>query len=169
MQPFEHSLLLRRQIGDDAVQEERGLVQQSLRRLDVFQDDALGHRLESRLLIGGEILAGEDDHGDIRQSRLGMDFLQQFEAGHVGQSQVEHHAVERLVEHRLQRLAAGGDGHRLDVFVAQQFDDGLPLDVVVLDDQQPFRAWDGEVFDAVERGLQALGGGGFDEVGDRID
>ena len=43
----------------------------------------------------------------------------------------------------------------LDVVVAEQLDDGLPLDVVVLDDQQPLGARRGEVLDAVEAGFQA--------------
>ena len=166
MEPLEHGLLFRRQVGDDAVEEEGGLVQQPLGGLDIFEDDALGHRLELRLLLGGQILAGEDDHGHVRQGRLGVHFLQQLEASHVGQPQVEHHAVEGLVEHRLQRLVAGGDGHHLDVFIAEQLDDGLPLDVVVLDDQQPLGARGGEVLDAVERRFQALGGGRLDEVGE---
>ena len=58
------------------------------------------------------------------------------------------------------------DGHDLDVLVAEQLDDGLPLDVVVLDDQQPLGARGGEVLDAVERRFQALGGGRLDEVGE---
>ena len=58
------------------------------------------------------------------------------------------------------------DGHHLDVFVAEQLDDGLPLDVVVLDDEQPLGARGGEVLDAVERRFQALGGGRLDEVGE---
>ena len=44
VQPLEHGLFLGRQIGDDAVEEERGLVQQPLGRLDVLQHDALRHR-----------------------------------------------------------------------------------------------------------------------------
>ena len=44
VQPLEHRLLLGRQIGDHPVQEERRLVEQPLRRLDVLEDDALGHR-----------------------------------------------------------------------------------------------------------------------------
>ena len=39
----------------------------------------------------------------------------------------------------LERLGAGADGRDLDVVVQQQLDDALPLDVVVLDHQQPLR------------------------------
>ena len=48
VQTLEHGLLLRRQIGDHAVQEERRLVQQPLRGLHVLEDNALGHQLELR-------------------------------------------------------------------------------------------------------------------------
>ena len=71
------------------------------------------------------------------------------------------------MEHRVERLAARADGHHLDVCVAEQLEDGLALDVVVLDDQQPLRARRGEVLDAVECGLQTLCGGRLDEVGER--
>ena len=42
VQPLEHLPLGLRQVGDDAVQEERGLVEQPLRRLHVLEHDALG-------------------------------------------------------------------------------------------------------------------------------
>ena len=101
VQPLEHRLLLRRQVGDHAVQEQRRLVQQPLGRLHVLEDDALGHRLELGLLVGAQVLAGEDDDRHVRQRRLGVHLLQQLEAGHVGQAQVEHDAVEGPVAHRL--------------------------------------------------------------------
>ena len=58
------------------------------------------------------------------------------------------------------------DGRDLDVVVAEQFDDRLPLDVVVLDDEQPLDARGREVLDAVEGRLQAGGGGRLDEIGE---
>src|SRR6266404_5616939 len=57
---------------------------------------------------------------------------------------------------RIDRLASGGDGHYLDVLVAQEFNYGLSLDLVVLDDQQPFGAWSGEVLEVVKRCFQAV-------------
>ena len=67
VQPLEHHLLFLGQIGDDAVEEERGLVQEPFGRLDVLQDDALGHGLEPDLIVVGQILAGEDDDGQVLQ------------------------------------------------------------------------------------------------------
>ena len=51
--------------------------------------------------------------------------------------------------------------------MAEQLDDRLALDVVVLDDQQPLGARGGEVLEAVEGGLEAVGGRRLDEVGER--
>ena len=62
--------------------------------------------------------------------------LEQLEAGHVGQAQVEHDAIERPVPHRGQRGFAAVDRHDFDVVVIQQLDDRVSLDVVVFDDQQ---------------------------------
>jgi hypothetical protein len=53
VKPFEHQLFLDRQLGHDAMQEQGGLVEQPLGRLDVFEDDALGHALEPRLVVAG--------------------------------------------------------------------------------------------------------------------
>ena len=44
VQALDHALLLGRQVGDDAVQEQRGLVEQPLGRLDALDDDAARHR-----------------------------------------------------------------------------------------------------------------------------
>ena len=43
VQPLEHALLFGGQVGDDAVQEQRGLVEQPLRRFDALDDDAARH------------------------------------------------------------------------------------------------------------------------------
>ena len=78
--------------------------------------------------------------------------LEQLEAGHVGQAQVEDAAVERLRRAASRSASrAGADGRDLDVVVAEQLDDALPLDVVVLDDQQPLRVRRDVSLDAVER------------------
>ncbi len=74
--------------------------------------------------------------GTSTQLGLGVHLLQQVEARHVGQAQVQHHAVEGLVGQCRQRLAAGAGRHDVDVVVAQQLDNGLLLDLVVLDHQQ---------------------------------
>ena len=95
-----------------------------------------------------------------------MYLLQQVEAAHVGQAQIEHDTIERFIVHRLYGRPAAADGHDLDIFVSEQFDDGLPLDVVVLDDQKPPGARDREILDLVERRFQAGGGWRLDKVGE---
>ena len=159
--------MLYRQIGDDAVEEEGGLVQEPFGRLNVLEDDALGHGLEPRLIVVGKLLAGEDDDGQVVQGWLRLKLLQQLEAVDVGQAQVEHDAIVLPLKQGLERLASGGDGRQLDVGMVEQLDDGLALDVVVLDDQEPFGARGGEVPEAIEGGLDALGGWRLDEVGKR--
>ena len=51
-QPLEHSLLFGRQIGHHPVQEQRGFVEQALRRLDAFDHDAAGHGVQLGVLLG---------------------------------------------------------------------------------------------------------------------
>ena len=58
-------LLLGRQVGDHAVQEERGLVEQPLGRLDALDHDAARERVQPRVLLGRELLAGEDDDRQV--------------------------------------------------------------------------------------------------------
>ena len=51
----------------DAVQEERRLVEQALRRARVLHDDRLGVALQLRLLAPRQVLAGVDDHRQRRK------------------------------------------------------------------------------------------------------
>ena len=51
VQPFEHPSFLFGKIGHDAMQEQRGLVQQPVRRFDTLDDDASRKRLEPRVLL----------------------------------------------------------------------------------------------------------------------
>ena len=141
MQPVEHGLLFRGQIGDDAVQEERGLVQQALRRFDILDDDAAGEHVQAGIFLRGKILAGEDDDRQlISGSRSLLKLLQKLESGHVGQPQVEHHAVVALLLDRGQRFAAGGDNVDIDVVVAQQRPDTELLRRIIFDDQEALAA-----------------------------
>ena len=66
-----------------------------------------------------------------------MHFLQKLEPAHIRQSQVQHHAVEGSFEHRLQCGSRRYPRPHLNILKAEQFGDALPLDLVVLDDEQP--------------------------------
>ena len=43
-----------------------------------------------------------------------------LEAGHIRETKVEHHAVERLLAERVQRLTTAGDHGDIDVVIAEQ-------------------------------------------------
>ena len=60
----------------------------------------------------------------------------QLEAGHVGQAEVEHHAVEAPSASASSASAPVPTAVVFDVAVADQLDDALPLRLVVLDHQQ---------------------------------
>ena len=81
----QHTLLVLGQIADDAVQEERRLIEQALGRLRALQHDALRHRAQARFLVVGEIASGEDDDRDVAQPRFPLHFGEKIEARHVGQ------------------------------------------------------------------------------------
>ena len=55
VEPLQHALLLGRQVGDHAVQEQRGLVEQPLRRFDALDHDAARHGVQLRVLLGAKV------------------------------------------------------------------------------------------------------------------
>jgi hypothetical protein len=112
-----------------------------------------------------KVLAGEDDDGHVVAGRARPAFLEQLEAGHVGQPQVEHHAVE------------GSSS------IASSASPPVPTALISMSSwpssstmtaarsrcpRRPAAAWcaGGEVLDAVERRFQALGGRRLDEIGE---
>ena len=95
VQPLQHALLLGRQVGHHAMQEQRGLVEQPLRRFHALHHDAARHGVKLRVFFRRQLASGEHDHRDFRQRGVFADLLQHFEAGHVGQPEIEHDAVAR--------------------------------------------------------------------------
>ena len=114
------------------------------------------------LLLLRQLLAGVDDHRDLRQPRVLLHLLEQVEAAHVGEPEIEDQAVEVLRVERRERFRAGRDRRALHVPVADQLDDALALDVVVLDDQQ---VADLAVDEAGNRGEGLLERFAFDRLG----
>ena len=96
VQPLEHPLLVGGQVGDDAVQEQRRLVEQPLGQLDALDDDAARHRVQLRVLLRRQLAAGEDDDRQVGEPPVVADRFEQLEARHVGQPQIEHDAIGRL-------------------------------------------------------------------------
>ena len=140
VQPLEHLPLGFRQVGDDAMEEQRRLVEQPLRRLHVLQHDALRHRSQPRLLVGGQLLAGEHHDRQCRASD-GVACIRSSSSKPLmsGSRRSRRSSRTASVAEHVERLGTGADRRDLDVVVQQQLDDALPLDLVVLDDQQPLR------------------------------
>ena len=129
VQALHHALLGRRQVGDHAVQEQRGLVEQALGRFH-----ALDHHASRGLAAGAASSAAvrslpvNTTIGSVVQRGLVLDAVEQVEAGHVRQAQVEHHAVvSRASRSAASASSPAADGVDLDVVVADQFLDAHAL------------------------------------------
>ena len=96
--------------------------------------------------------------GTSASALVAADALQHLEPRHVGQPQVEHHAVARLLGQRGQRRRAGVGDDDVEVVVGQQLLDAQLLGGVVLDDQQPLAARRRVGLDAGDRRLEPFGG-----------
>src|SRR5579862_4556702 len=163
---FQHPLFHFREPADDAVQEQRGLVEQALRRLYAFDNDALCHGSQLRGFVVGEFLAGEDDDRYLAQYRLALDLREQIESRDVGQTEIQDDTIERLPAQKVQRFVAGAGGGDLDVLVCQKLDDAHLLDLVVFHDQQATDTPGDEALDALEGAFQIVGGQRFAQIGE---
>jgi hypothetical protein len=75
-------------------------------------------RVQRASSSGGEVLAGEDHHRHLGDLGVVAHLLQHLEAGHVGQAQVEHHAVEAAARSSFASASSpGAGGGDLDVVV----------------------------------------------------
>ena len=83
-QPFQHALLFRRQVGNHAMQEQGGFIEEPFRRLHSLDDDAPRHRVEACIFFRRKFAAGEHNHRQVRELRLILDAFQELETGHVG-------------------------------------------------------------------------------------
>jgi hypothetical protein len=118
--------------------EQPHLVEQTVGSGPVLEHDRLGVGLEPLRLGFAQRPAGVHDH----RRRLGallLERLQKFEAVHVGQGQVENHAVEALLHQRLQRLARAARAADEEVLAAEAGHQRVRQGGVVLDDQQTTR------------------------------
>ena len=115
MQPLKHALLLRRKIRNHAMQEERRLIQQTLRRLNVLYDNAARQCPQPRILIRRQLLACKHHDRKLNERGRLLHPLQHLDSGHVRQSKVQNHAVERLLLDLCQRIFAGIDDRNVDV------------------------------------------------------
>src|SRR5262245_51468272 len=117
-----------------------GLVEQTFRGFDAFDNDAAGKGPQLGIFFRREVTPGEYHHGHVAQSWVGTHLAQNFEARNVRQPKVEYRAVAWLTPHRRQRFGAGSGSDDLDIVMAKQFDYPKLFGGVVLDDQQPLAA-----------------------------
>ena len=115
--------------------------------------------LQPRLLPAGEVAPGVDDDRHPAVPRVLLDPLEQVEAGHLRQLEVEHHAVDVVLVEDAEGLLARRRLHDVDVAVvgADQVDDRLALAVVVLDDEQAAHPPVEERADLAEGGGERVG------------
>ncbi len=135
MQPFEHPLLLARQVGEDAMQKQRGLVEEPLRRFDALHHHAARQRMQLRVLLCWEFAARKHDNGNVSQLVILADVVEDLEPWHIRQPQVEHHAVAGVLAHGGQRRLAGIGNHDFQIVVAEKFGDAQLLRRVVFNDE----------------------------------
>ena len=160
----QHAPLLLRQVLLDAVQEERRLVEQAIGRLHVLDDDRLRDAPQLRLLPFAQCLSCVHDDRQLAETLALPQLLQQLEAAHVREAQVEHHAVVWFLFDRVERLLACRDGGHVNIVVADQLHDARALDVVVFDDEQVFDAPLDERADARERAFERIPRHGLRQV-----
>ncbi len=67
------------------------------------------------------------------------DLIDQVEAGHVGQHQIEHHAIEPLVPQRVQGRVRVSRIGQMRGLISDQLPNAVALTFIVLNDQQLFR------------------------------
>ena len=83
--------------------------------------------------------------------------FEDLETRHVGQPQVQHHTIARLVGHCGECRLASISDHDLQVAMPEQLANAHLFGGVVLDDQQAFASWRGVHLDSFNGGLQAFG------------
>jgi hypothetical protein len=88
--------------------------------------------------------------------RIGLDALDQLEARHAGQPEVEHDTVVRRLRQRLQRTFARRHRGGLDIAITDQVGDRLALHRIVLDDEQLLDALLDELADVAQPRQQIL-------------
>ncbi len=156
MQAVEHFLFFGGQVGYHTMEKERRFVEQAFGRFDALDDDATRERVQSRVFFRRQILACKNDDRQITGRSIAQ-ALENFEASHVGQPQVEDHAIERTFGHGIQRVHAGCRDQDVDIVVAEKFADAELLCGIILDDEQALETRDGVVLDLTEGEFEALG------------
>src|SRR5947209_5736576 len=133
------------------MQEQRGLIEQSLRGLDALHHDTAGQRMQARILFRGEFFTSKDHHWQVLYLGIVAEAFEDVEASHIRQAQVENHAIERILAHELQSFRAGRGYNDVNIVVAQQLPNGELLCRIVFYDQQSLATGSRIILDAQER------------------
>ena len=136
VQTVEHPLFLRRKVGDYTMQKQCSLIQQPFRRLHSFDHHAARQRCSRASSSGDSSFPVNTTTGKSFRFWRFAQALQDFEARHIGQAQVQHDAVERLLFDRGERFGAGGGDRNINVVMTQQFANTELLRRVVFHNQQ---------------------------------
>ena len=140
------------------MQEQGGLVQQAFRRLHALHHDAARHGVKLRFFVRRKFAPREDHDGNVGKRVVLAELLEQIEARDIGQPEIEHDAIDRLLAQYGERLRAGARGQDLDIVVAEQFANAHLLGRIVLHDQQAFAPRPDIFLHLAERSLHALHG-----------
>ena len=94
--------------------------------------------MQAGVFLRAQFPAGEHDNRHVRQRVIGAQFLQHIKAGHVGETQIEDHAVGGLTAQGIECLASGAGGFNLDIVIAEQFGNAHLLGGIIFNDEQAF-------------------------------
>src|SRR5579875_2323808 len=159
--------LLLGQIGLHPVQEKRGLVQKPLGRAGLLQDDRLCRLAQPGFFLLGKLARGVNDDWRLGRLRFGFDSLDELEAAHVRETEIEHYAVIMLRFQLRKRIGRGAHRGGVDIVVADQLDYSLALSLVILDDQQVPGLLFNKVLYVRKRPVQVLLAGRLFQEGER--
>ena len=79
--------------------------------------------MKLRIFFGGQFPSSEYDDGNVGQPVVVADLVQHLEPAHVGQPQVQHHAIAGVIAQRRERAGAGIGNDDLDVVVVEELPD----------------------------------------------
>ena len=124
--------------SDDRCKKKRCLRQQPLRRTGILQDDRFGKLSKPCLIFRRQILARIDDDRKILEAKFFLQPFEQLKSGHIGQTEIDHHAVEVMRTQFGQSFLPRGHGYSLHITITDQINDRLAINLVIFDDKQSF-------------------------------
>ena len=98
---------------------------------------------------------------------LHLKLVKQFEAGHIGKSEIEHATIEGAIQEQRVCFPTGPRGGYFDIVRLQQLDNALPLNVIILDHKKSFGSGGDKCFHSIEGTLQVPCSRRLDQIGKR--